>query len=241
MAHMQNGGPGADCPDRAFQSCVEVMLSRLTEVELKQVILSLGAGKEEIDALSYRDVFSIDEEGRSVIRIPAHLHQVLLGPRIKAFMAKPAGVRTFAENDKSVICADCGASMTITGSLANTTDVVEKDVIVDMAESGTSMKATHTCMKTYFIKNRTGEVVTITTPALYVRNVHQDLLSGKACNRAMIRIVLDLDPDIAGLYPLDKDKQQHIEESIAFIEEPTDLYLLRTEEMDWKRFHETNG
>ena len=83
MAHMQNGGPGTDCPDRAFQSCVEVMLSRLTEVELEQVILSLGAGcagynggKEEIDALSYRDAFSIDEEGRSVIKIPAHLHQV---------------------------------------------------------------------------------------------------------------------------------------------------------------------
>ena len=151
-------------------------------------------------------------------------------------MAKPAGVRTFAENDKSVICADCGVSMTITGSLANTTDVVEKDVIVDMAESGTSMKATHTCMQTYFIKNRTGEGVMITTPALYVRKVHQDLLSGKACNRAMIRIVLDLDPDIAGLYALDKDKQQHIEESIACIEEPTDLYLLRTEEMDWKDF-----
>ena len=104
MAHMLNGGPGADCPDRAFQPCVEMMLSRLMEVEHEQVILSLGAGciggKEEIDALSYRDVFSIDEEGRSVIRIPAHLHQVLLGPRIKAFMAKPAGVRTFAENDK---------------------------------------------------------------------------------------------------------------------------------------------
>ena len=49
---MQNGGPGADCPDRAFQSCVEVMLSRLTEVELEQVILSLGAEKEEIDVLS---------------------------------------------------------------------------------------------------------------------------------------------------------------------------------------------
>ena len=80
-------------------------------------------------------------------------------------------------------------------------------------------------MKTYFIKNRTGEVVTITAPALYVWNVHQDLMSGKACNRAIIRIVLDLDPDIAGLYPLDKEKQQHIEESIPFIDDPTDLYL----------------
>ena len=57
MARMQNGGPGADCPARAFLSSVERMLSRLTEVELEQVILSLNAGynggKEEIDALSY--------------------------------------------------------------------------------------------------------------------------------------------------------------------------------------------
>ena len=138
MACMLNGGPAAS----AFQPCMEMMISRLTEVELEQVVLSFGAGcdggKEENDALSYRDVISIDEEERSVIKIPAHLHQVLLqvGPRIKAFMAKPAGVRTFAENDKSVICADCGVSMTITCSLANTTDVVEKDVIVDMPKVG---------------------------------------------------------------------------------------------------------
>jgi hypothetical protein len=137
------------------------------------------------------------------------------GPRIKAFMAKPAvdrSHRTFAENDKSVICADCGASTTIARSLANTADVVEKETIADMAESGARMKATHTCMKTYFITNRTGdsEVVTITTQGLYVWNVHQDLLSGKACNRAMNRIVLDLDQDIAGLYPLDKEKQSWI-------------------------------
>ena len=58
-------------------------------------------------------------------------------------------------------------------------------------------------MKTYFVENRTGEVVTITTPALYVKNVSQDLLSGKACNRANIRIILDEDPDISGMYPLD--------------------------------------
>ncbi len=91
--------------------------------------------------------------------------------------------------------------MTLTGSLANTTDVVEETVIIDMAESGSSMKATHTCMKTYFMRNRTGEVVTVTTPALYAKNIHQDLLSGKACNRVGIGIILDADTDIAGLYP----------------------------------------
>ena len=119
--------------------------------------------------------------------------------------------------------------------------MVEKETIVDMAESGARMKATHTCMKTYFLRNRTGELVTITTPALYVRNIHQDLLSGKACNRAKIRIILDMDQDIAGLYPLDENNQPHIEESIPFISEPTDLFLLKIETMDWRRFHELNG
>ena len=133
------GGNAADSGTRAGQSGLEMMLSRLSEVELEQVMKSLGAGceggKEEIEALSYRDIFSIDKEGRLFIRIPAHLHHVLLGPRVKAFMARhaarPAVEGISASDDKSNICADCGASMTMTGSLANTTDVVEKTVIVD--------------------------------------------------------------------------------------------------------------
>ena len=193
---MLGGGPAADSGARALQPCMEMMLSESTKVELNQVMRSFGSGyeggKEEMIDFS---VFSIDEQGRSIIKIPAHLHHVLLGPRVKAFMARPAArpavEGTSANDDKSYLCADCGASMTMTGSLANATDVEEKHVIVDMAESVTSMKATHTCMKTYFIKNRTGEVVSITTPALYVKNIYQDLLSGKACNRVNIRIILD--------------------------------------------------
>jgi hypothetical protein len=96
-------------------------------------------------------------------------------------------------------------------------------------------------MKTYFMRNRTGEVVTVTTPVLYAKNMHQDLLSGKACTRVGSRIVLDADTDIAGLYPLDANKQQHIEESMSFIREPTELYLLKKEDTDWRKFHETNG
>jgi hypothetical protein len=111
--------------------------------------------------------------------------------------------------------------MTITGSLAHTTDVVEKTIIVDMAENGTPKKATHTCMKTHFMRNRTEEV-TVTTPALHAKNIHQDLLSRKACNRVGIRVILmqTLTSQESGLYLLDKDKQPHIEESIQFIQEP---------------------
>ena len=243
---MLRGGLAGDAGARALQTCMEMTLPQEAEVELNQVMKSLGSGgEEEIDDRSYMTGVSIDDQGRMVIKIPAYLHHVLLGPRPKAYMAKiaarPAVERASVENDKSYLCTDCGASMTITGSLANTTDVQAKSIIVDMAESGTSMNATHVCMKTYFVKNRTGEVVTITTPALYVKNVSQDLLSGKACNRANIRIILDEDPDISGLYPLDEKKQPHIEESISFISEPTDLYLIKIEEMDWTKFHATNG
>ncbi len=49
-----------------------------------------------------------------------------------------------------------------------------------MAENGAAMRSTHTCMKTYFMKNGSGETVSITTPALYAKSEHQDLLSGKA-------------------------------------------------------------
>ena len=59
-----------------------------------------------------------------------------------------------------------------------------------MAENGTSMKATHVCMKTYFLKNRSGEVVSLTVPALYVKTVNQDLLSRKACNKIGVSIIL---------------------------------------------------
>ena len=158
---MLRGGPAADTGARALQTCMEMTLPKGTEVELNQVMKSLGSGgKEEINNQSDTTGMLIDDQGRTVIRIPAHLQHVLLGPRAKAYMARPAARpavdRTSVEDDKSNICTDCGASMTITGSLANTTDVQAKSVIVDMAESGTSMSATHTCMKTYFVKNRTG-------------------------------------------------------------------------------------
>ena len=56
-----------------------MMLSRLSGVELEQVMKSLGAGceggKEEIEALQYRDIFSIDKEGRFIYQNPGALTQ----------------------------------------------------------------------------------------------------------------------------------------------------------------------
>ena len=81
-------------------------------------------------------------------------------------------------------------------------------------------------------------------PALYVKGLPQDLLGGKTLNRANIRVILDSDQDISGWYPLDEDREPHLQTSIEFISEQgrdTDLYYLLTEEMDWTTFNKLNG
>jgi hypothetical protein len=48
-------------------------------------------------------------------------------------------------------------------------------------------------------------------------------------------VILDTDPDICRLYPLDKNHEQHYQDSIEFIGDPTGLFYLQTasEDMDW--------
>jgi hypothetical protein len=82
---------------------------------------------------------------------------------------------------------------------------------------------------------RMGDPDPITVPALFVRGLHQDPIGGKSVKKINIRVILDNDPDICGFYPLTKDKEQRHQDSIEFIGEPTDLFYLQTEEMDWTR------
>jgi hypothetical protein len=141
------------------------------------------------------------------------------------------------DDDKGYLCADCGASVTITGSLANSTDIVEKRVKIDMAECGAKMYSSHSCKKTYFVNDRFGQLVSSTMEALYVKTANQDLRSCKKCNAIGIRVILDEDPDILGLYMLDKDQQQHIQDSIPFISEGSNLLLIKIDlEMDWRKY-----
>jgi hypothetical protein len=100
------------------------------------------------------------------ITIPCYLYDFLFGSRPKAYIAGQEDKKIRPDEDKSNICTNTGASIGVTDSLQNTTNVVEKLVSVEMAENGTWMKTTHVCMKTYFLKNRLGEVVSLTVPAL---------------------------------------------------------------------------
>ncbi len=82
------------------------------------------------------------------------------------------------------------------------------------------MMATHVCCKTYFVENRVGDMVSITTSAIYVKGFVQDLIAGKSLNQEKIRIILDEDPDVSGLYPLNEQKEARYQGLIPFISEP---------------------
>ena len=111
----------------------------------------------------------------------------------RAAMARPSNTSPMVTQlkDKSVIVMDCGASRTVTGSLLNTREVTEKTTNIKTADGKQSLKATHTCLKTYFLRNRTGEVKPITAQAIFVMGLPQDLLggnSGKSLNQENLRL-----------------------------------------------------
>ena len=246
MARTLDAVSGSTESGSTSEQCVGEHNPQPYRVGLQQVIASLGAARPVQEARSiYKGPLTLEGEPideMEVVHLPPGLHKVLLGPSEKVRMARPSGSPIPIDEDKGYLCADCGASITITGSLANSTDIVEKRVMIDMAESGSTMYSSHSCIKTHFVKDRTGQIVFITTPALCVKTANQDLLSCKKCNKIGIRVILDEDPDISGLYMLDKDQQQHIQDSIPFISEDSDLYLIKIDlEMDWRKYRETTG
>ncbi len=63
---------------------------------------------------------------------------------------------------------DCGESITFTGSLLNCVDVKEHKTIIETAKEEKSIVGTHACSalpccKTYYVKNRVGDIFSITT------------------------------------------------------------------------------
>ncbi len=79
------------------------------------------------------------------ITIPCYPYDLPFGCRPNAYMEGQEDEKILPDEDKPNICTDTGASICVAGSLEKTTNVrVEKLVRVEMADDGTSMKATHT-------------------------------------------------------------------------------------------------
>ena len=120
----------------------------------------------------------------------------------------------------------------------------ERVVPIQTAQGGTVMLTTHVCLKKYFVRDRTGELRPITTRTYIVRNLKRDLLSGKALNRAGYRIILDEDPEEAGVYAVNDEKICNLDcksKSFAFMSEHSSLYYLKTEQLTSSQFGKMSG
>ena len=83
------------------------------------------------------------------------------------------------------------------------------------------MKSSHIGIKTYYAYDRTGSIRPIKTKALYVRELKQDLLGGKALTtgNTNYRIALDSDDEIAGVYLKADDGSIDPANSFPFVSE----------------------
>ncbi len=86
----------------------------------------------------------LDEQDRPTITLPCYLYDFLFGSRPKAYMAGQEDKNIRPVKDKSNICTDTEASICVTGSLENTTNVVEKLVRVEMAGREWNVDESHT-------------------------------------------------------------------------------------------------
>ena len=130
-------------------------------------------------------------------------------------MALPSEQSPQSITDKSVVVMYCGPSQKITGP-----SLVEKQTQIVTADGKERIVSTHMCTKTYFVRTRTGEVVTLTVPFLFLRGLPQDLLEEISVNRQSIRVIFDAKPDICGLYSLDKDKEQQYQTPFSLLVSP---------------------
>jgi hypothetical protein len=122
----------------------------------------------------------------------------------------------------------------------NCSDVRELVIPIQTAQGGTVMLITHVCLKTYFVRDRRGELRPITTKTYIVRNLKRDLLSGKALNRAGYRIIFDEDPEEAGVYVVNDGKICK-SKSFAFMSEHSSLYYFKTEQLTSSQFGKMSG
>ena len=105
-----------------------------------------------------------------VIIIPVETCNFIMGH------AHSACVSTLSIDEMALICDD-GATCTLTKSLENCTQCKPKVVEIQTAHGATIMRTTHLCYKTYFVKDRLGEIRPIIVKAYVVPGLKYDLLS----------------------------------------------------------------
>ncbi len=122
------------------------------------------------------------------------------------------------------LCYDVGATaLSSSFKFINCTEITERAIAIQTAQGCTVMMTMHVCLKTYYMRDRTGELSPVTTKTFIVKNLKHDLLSGKMLNKAVYRIILDKDPEESGVYAVNDGKICN-SKSFPFMSKHKNLY-----------------
>ena len=85
----------------------------------------------------------IREDETPVFKLHEQYESISCTATARAAMARSIDSQSEESTDESLGVLDCGASITITGSLLNCVDVEEHKTIIETAKEGESIMATH--------------------------------------------------------------------------------------------------
>ena len=174
-----------------------------------------------------------------IITIPEHIAATIFGEQECEF------VRRESDSDSTepeALCCDGGATSSLSSSFNNCAEISERVIPIQTAQGGTVMLTTHVCLKTYYVRDRTGELRPFTTKTYIVKNLKHDLLSGKALNKAGYRVIYDQDPEESGVYAV-LDGKICKSRSFSFMSdlEHSSLFYLKTEPLTMHQFGKMLG
>ena len=184
------------------------------------------------------EAISNGTNGTKIITIPEHVAATIFGEQECAFVGRESDSES---TETEALCCDGGATSSLSSSFINCTDVTERVVPIQTAQGGTVMQTTHVCLKTYYVRDRTGELRPVTTKTYIVKNLKHDLLSGKALNKAGYRIIYDKDPEESGVFAVNDDGKICKSKSFPFMSEHSNLYYLKTESLTAHQFGKMSG
>ena len=170
-----------------------------------------------------------------VIIIPTETANYIMGHAHSAFVS----TRTMSDMEDALIC-DGGATCTLTKTLENCTQCKPKVVEIQTAQGATIMSTTHLCLKTYYVRDRLGEIRPIVVKAYVVPGLKYDLLSVKGLNKCGYAVFHHPDPEESGVYAVINKKTDKAK-SFPFMSEHSNLFYLKLEQMSAKRFEKQWG
>ncbi len=98
----------------------------------------------------------------------------------------------------------------------------------------------HRCLKTYYVRDRLGEIRPIVVKAYVVPGLKHDLLSVKALNQSGYRVIYDKDGEESGAFAV-INKKIDKSRSFPFMSECSNLSHLKLEQMRATQFEKQSG